>query len=225
MSDDGTLVERSKAGYRTYTPFVLSIYDVLVHRINNRFAWKCPTENLIRLYNENITANHLEIGAGTGFLLDQCLLPASNNARLVLCDMNPNCLEKTRQRLNRYAPTTFQRNILEPLEGLGTPFDSVSLNYVLHCVPDDFASKQIAFQHIAEVLKPGGVLFGSTLLSQEVPVPWFGRLQMRLNNRSGVFANANDSLSALNSALDEHFASHETHVHGCAALFTARTLA
>jgi hypothetical protein len=50
---------------------MLSIYDVLVHGLSNRFAWRCPTQRLLDLYRANLSADHLETGVGTGFLLDR----------------------------------------------------------------------------------------------------------------------------------------------------------
>ena len=222
MTGTENLAERSKPGYAGYSPLVLGVYDFWVHGVNNRFFWKCPTRKLIAHYNEHITANHLEIGLGTGYLLDKCVIPGPQ-PRLVFCDMNPNCLEKACHRLRRYAPAAFQRNVLEPLDGLGERFQSVGMNYVLHCLPGDMASKRVVFQHIAGVLQPGGVLFGSTLLSQEVPVSLPARLQMRVLNRRGYFSNTNDSLSRLTAGLHDVFADSEVRVHGCAALFWART--
>jgi hypothetical protein len=43
-----------------YTPFMLSIYDLLVHAVSNHLAWRCPTRRLLDLYRANLTANHLE---------------------------------------------------------------------------------------------------------------------------------------------------------------------
>ena len=42
-----------------YTPFMLSIYDALVHGLSNRLAWRCPTQALLDLYRANLSANHL----------------------------------------------------------------------------------------------------------------------------------------------------------------------
>jgi hypothetical protein len=50
---------------------MLSIYDVLVHGPSNRFAWRCPTRRLLDLYRANLSADHLEAGAGAGFFLDR----------------------------------------------------------------------------------------------------------------------------------------------------------
>jgi hypothetical protein len=208
-------------GYAGYTPLLLGIYDLWVHRINNRFFWKCPTRCLIARYTAYITANHLEIGPGTGYLLDKCAIPGMN-PRLVLCDMNLHCLEHARHRLRRYNPIVVRRNILEPLEGLGERFQSVGINYVLHCLPGDLKSKRKVFHHLAAWLEPGGVVFGSTLLGREVPLSPAARLQVRLLRRGGYFSNQNDSLSDLRSGLAETFAEHHVEVHGCAALFWAR---
>ena len=154
-------------GHSGYSPMVLKVYDVWVHRFNNRLLWKCPTRSLVALYNEHITANHLEVGLGTGYLLDRCVMP-SRNPRLVFCDMNPNCLHMASGRLRRYAPATFRRNVLEPMDGLGARFQSAGLNYVLHCLPGDLQSKRAALEHIKAWLEPGGILFGSTILARVV---------------------------------------------------------
>jgi hypothetical protein len=50
---------------------MLSIYDVLVHGLSSRFAWRCPTQQLIELYRTNLSGNHLEAGVGTGFCIDR----------------------------------------------------------------------------------------------------------------------------------------------------------
>ena len=201
---------------------VLKVYDVWVHRFNNRLLWKCPTRSLVALYNEHITANHLEVGLGTGYLLDRCVMP-SRNPRLVFCDMNPNCLHMASGRLRRYAPATFRRNVLEPMDGLGARFQSAGLNYVLHCLPGDLQSKRAALEHIKAWLEPGGILFGSTILGREVPVNWLARKQLKAFNRSGAFSNLNDSLSGLKTILGETFAVSDVQVHGCVALFWALT--
>jgi len=44
------------AAHAIYTPFMLSFYDRLVHGLSNRFAWRCPTERLIGLYQREKSA-------------------------------------------------------------------------------------------------------------------------------------------------------------------------
>jgi hypothetical protein len=36
---DGIAIAKAHA---VYTPFMLSIYDLLAHGLSNRFAWRCP---------------------------------------------------------------------------------------------------------------------------------------------------------------------------------------
>jgi hypothetical protein len=63
---DGNRIARVHA---IYTPFMLPIYDVLVHDLSNRFAWFCPTQQLIELYRTKLSANHLDAGVGTSFFI------------------------------------------------------------------------------------------------------------------------------------------------------------
>ncbi len=89
-----------EAVHAIYTPAMLSIYDVLVHGLSNRFAWRCPTEKLLGLYRTNLSSNHLEAGIGTGFFIDRADPPSFD--RLVLLDINRHCLERSAKRLARY---------------------------------------------------------------------------------------------------------------------------
>lgn len=212
---------RGFRGYEHYSPLVLGIYDWWVHWMNNRFFWHCPTSRLILHYQRHVTANHLEIGPGTGYLLDRCGLPGGE-PRLVLCDMNAHCLAKAGRRLARYHPALLRRDALSPIEDFGECFDSAGMNYVLHCLPGDMVTKREVFAHIAACLNPGGVCFGSTLLSIGVPMSPQGRLQSWLLNLAGSFCNREDSLSGLDAALRSEFADVQIEVHGCVALFSGR---
>lgn len=166
------------AGQAVYTRRNLAVYDWLVHGVSNRWIWRCPTQRLVDLYRTHATGNHLDVGVGTGLLMDRAELP--DDSRLVLVDLNENCLALTSQRLARYRPTTYVRNVLEPLRlNDEAPFDSAGVNYLLHCVPGTMADKAVVFRCVAEYLAPGGVLFGSTLLSHEVERSWAARALMR----------------------------------------------
>ena len=102
-SPDQTAIARAHA---VYTPVMLSIYDVLVHGLSNRFAWRCPTRLLLELYRDNLSANHLEAGVGTGFFLDQA--GAARFDRLALIDINRHCLDRAGARLARFKPALYQ---------------------------------------------------------------------------------------------------------------------
>jgi hypothetical protein len=182
--------------------------------------WKCPTPRLLDLYNAHVTANHLEVGVGTGYFLDRCRFPA--RPRLVLVDLNRNCLEAASRRVRRYSPRTVRGSVLEPIPYDGEPFTSAGLNYVLHCLPGDLKSKARVFDHIRALLAPSGVVFGATLLARGVRAGFLARRLMRLYNACGFFGNADDSPDDLREALASRFTSSQVEVVGCAGLFVAR---
>ena len=102
-------------------------------------------------------------GVGSGYFLDHCRFPAES-PRVALLDLNANCLEMAAERIARYSPERYEANVLAPLEPEAAKFDSIGLNYVLHCLPGKLAEKAAALSHLQTLLNPGGVLFGSTLL-------------------------------------------------------------
>ncbi len=67
-------------------------------------------------------------------------------------------------------------------------------------------TKAKAIKNAGMALKPGGTLFGATILGKEVPHNAFGKKLMAVYNKKGIFSNTNDSADTLRSVLDEHFA-------------------
>lgn len=208
------------AGQAVYSKATLAIYDILVLGVSNRFIWKCPTPRLLELYNTHASSNHLDVGVGTGFFLDRCSFPS--NPEIVLVDLNPSSLEATTQRIRRYNPRSYRRNILEPLELPDERFDSVGINYLLHCIPGDIQTKATALDHINTYLNPGGVVFGSTLLQGGVYRTALAKRLMKLYNARGIFCNVKDDLAGLSEALASRFSESNVDVIGSAALFWAR---
>lgn len=102
-----------------------------------------------------------------------------------------------------------------------SPFDSVGLNYVLHCLPGDLGSKARVFDHVAEHLSDSGILFGSTLLSAGVGRTWVARRLASYYNRRRIFSNDRDTLDGLRTELEWRFERVEIEVVGGAALFAA----
>lgn len=158
---------------------------------------------------------------GTGYFLDKCKIPIEK-PRMVFCDISQNCLDVASERLKRFDPTCFQRSILEPIKGIGEPFQAVALNYVLHCIPGAMSEKGKAFRNIADVMEPGGVLFGSTILTEGVKVSRLGRWQMRLLTKQGFFYNDEDSLESLTQSIKAAFGELKIDVRGCVGIFVAR---
>ena len=65
------------AGQAVYSARTLKLYDALVLGFSNRFLWRCPTAELLALYDANVSANHLDAGVATGFFLDACRFPVA----------------------------------------------------------------------------------------------------------------------------------------------------
>jgi 2-polyprenyl-3-methyl-5-hydroxy-6-metoxy-1,4-benzoquinol methylase len=204
-----------------YARWSLAFYDFGVIYLSHRFIWKCPAQRLEEHYSAHVTANHLEVGAGTGYFLDRCRFP-SQPPRIALMDLNPGPLEFASQHLNRYHPETYRRNILEPISIDAERFDSVGINDVLHCLPGSIESKAVAFDHLKALMNPDAVLFGSTLLQGGVARNWVARRLMNVYNKRGIFSNQHDSLEGLKRALNQRFREVSVEAVGCSALFSGR---
>jgi hypothetical protein len=209
------------AGQAVYTRRTLRFYDFVVLGISNRLIWRCPTRRLLAHFDRRVTGNHLDVGVGTGWFLDHCRFPVPD-PRVGLIDLNFNALGHALARIARYRPVGWLYNVLEPIALEQPPFDSVSVNYLLHCLPGDMAAKGRVFDHLAPLMNPGAVLFGATLLQGGVARGWAARRLMSLYNARGIFSNARDDLDGLRRALEARFGEVSVEVIGCAALFCAR---
>ena len=213
--------EQLEASQAIYTKQTLALYDLTVLAISNRLAWKCPTKRLLKHYNQMVTANHLDVGVGTGYFLDRCKFP-SQTPRVALMDLNSNTLEFTSRRIARYNPKTYRRNILDPINLNVEKFDSVGINYVLHCVPGNLKTKSVALDYLKALMNPNAVLFGSTILQGGVSINWLAKRLMAIYNKKGIFSNQHDNLEDLKSALNQRFKDISVEVIGCVALFSGR---
>uniref|UniRef100_UPI003F49697D class I SAM-dependent methyltransferase n=1 Tax=Nocardia suismassiliense TaxID=2077092 RepID=UPI003F49697D len=205
-----------------YTRPFLTIYDLWVIRLSNRYGWRCPAGVMLKMYRENLGARHLEIGPGSGWYLANTPVPAT--AAITLMDLNPAPLAYVRRRLEALGceVRTVVGNVLEPVPAeAGSGFDSIGLNFVLHCVPGDFAAKGVAFTHLVRVLDDDGVLFGSTILDQR-PSTLFGRALSAAYRRVGAFNNHGDTRPGLEAALAAAFRVYSITEVGDICLFTAR---
>ncbi len=213
--------EQVAAGQAVYTKPVLHAYDFIVLGISNRWIWKCPTSELVAHYNRHITANHLDVGVGTGYFLDKCRFPSSN-PRIALVDLNQNTLDFAARRIARYKPETYRRSVLDPIDIPAEKFDSVGINYLLHCLPGSIAAKAVCFDHLKALMNPRAVIFGSTLLQGGVERSGVAKRLMDVYNKKGIFSNEADDLDRLTIELRKRFADVSVKVVGCAALFSGR---
>ena len=211
----------ARKGAAAYTPFTLALYDLAVLRLSNSVVWQCSSHVLLDFYNQHISDSHLDIGVGTGYFPDRYRFP-STAPKIALFDLNPHSLAKAAKRLRRYNPSCYLGNVLQRIDVGMSEFDSISLNYLLHCLPGNLASKSIVFSHVKPLLREGGVLFGSTILGEGVRHNPLAKQLMKIYNAKGIFSNLSDRQSDLEAGLKAHFEEHTIHIVGCVALFSAR---
>lgn len=92
----------------------------------------------------------------------------------------------------------------------------------MHCVPGDFKEKGSAFVHLAALLQPDGTLFGTTVLSLDVPKNLLARPFMWLMNALGVFNNQADSARDLEASLRANFHVVRFDIVGVTAFFAVK---
>ena len=85
-------------GYMAYTRRSLAFYDWWVLGVSNKMIWKCPTGEILDLYREHLSDNHLEVGVGTGYFLERTL--PQGKPRVALLDINRDCLEVAAARIS-----------------------------------------------------------------------------------------------------------------------------
>jgi hypothetical protein len=213
--------EDSARGVAVYTPTTLALYDSFVLGFSNAFAWRCQTSEILDLYNQHISGRHLDIGVGSGYFLDRCRFPVESPT-IALLDLNPHCLAATAKRLRRFSPSCYTGDVLRPIEIGAAGFDSIGLNYLLHCLPGNLAAKEVVFANIKPLLNGGGTVFGATILGTGVPRKLLARSLMAIYNTRGIFSNSYDRREDLEAGLGQHFAEYSVRVVGCVALFSAR---
>jgi hypothetical protein len=213
--------EDAAKGAAVYTPSALALYDLFVLGFSNSFVWQCSSQSILDFYNEHISDRHLDIGVGTGYFLDKCRFPSATPT-LALLDLNPNSLARTARRLRRYAPSCHTGNVLSPIDIGLSGFNSIGLNYLLHCLPGNLDSKSIVFGNVGPLLKEEGVVFGSTILGNAVQQNYLARKLMKTYNAKGIFSNVSDRQQDLEAGLRAHFTEYTIRMEGCVALFSAR---
>ncbi|MEQ4305050.1 class I SAM-dependent methyltransferase [Plantactinospora sp. B6F1] len=207
-------------GQAVYSERILAIYDTGVLRIAQPLAWRCPSSRILALYDEHASADHLDIGVGTGYFLDRCRFPEPQ-PRITVLDMNSNSLAAAERRLSRYQIRTQQANVLEPIPLPARSFGSVGMNCLLHCLPGTLTDKAAALANVKALMRPGAVLFGSTVLVKGIRHNPLGRILVNSWNRRGIWSNRQDDLAGLHAAFSAHFERYEINLVGRSALFTA----
>ncbi|KAH9896187.1 methyltransferase domain-containing protein [Xylariomycetidae sp. FL2044] len=211
-----------------YHGILFKLYDWIVYGFNLR-CWQCPLETQLSFFRTYFTRNHLDIGVATGYYPAAALKlgGAGSGAahRLTLVDIEQTTLDTARGRVLSQAPDTQIQCVLAdataPLPELlkGQTFDSVAMFNLLHCIPGK--EKVRAFDVYKDVLAPGGVLVGCTLLGEKYAKTWFARWWAGVWEKRGTFNCKDDTKEMFDAALEEAFEEVETWIVGQMLLFKA----
>jgi len=214
-------MDRADPAYRgqaDYSRLLLNLYDPIVIGVVSKVVWRFPAHPLVGQYRALIRERHLDIGPGTGYLLDHSGLPDGSHVTIV--DPNRNVLRHVSKRLRRLDITAVEADVLKPLPVDG-PFDSAALSLVLHCLPGPLNRKATAVANVARVLSPEGVLFGASVLGRTGRHTRLARGVLRAFNRRGAFDNLEDSEEGLHQILAASFGRVEMETIGSIAVFSA----
>lgn len=209
----------ARRGAAVYNDLTLAAYDFIVLTVSCGAIWRCGRRHLVDLYRRNIGSRHLDLGVGTGTLIAQAAPPQGTS--ITLADLNQTSLAKAAATLRAYQPRTAVANALDPLPFEPAAFDSAGANFLLHCLPGSIAAKGVVLQNLAACVRPGGTVFGSTILAHGVPVSRAARHLMAFYNSKGIFHNEVDSLDDLRDVLASITPHYSLTTRGCVALFRA----
>jgi hypothetical protein len=207
------------AGAAFYSRRNLRFYDMIV-AFNCRVFMRCPRPRLVQLYDEHVSARHLDIGPATGWLLDACRFPTAEPA-ITLMDLNPDALAVASARLARYRPTTHHASALEPFGLPANNFDSVGMSLLLHCLPGAIPSKAVVLEHALSP-HPRRRCLRCHAARRGCRPHDLSRRWMEALNRRGNVNNLDDNLDDLDAALGRTYREHELRIKGTVALFSAR---
>lgn len=209
-------------GVKVYTPVSLKLYDWWVLNISNRYAWRCDTDKyLISHFRNHLGNHHMDIGVGTGFYLKKSIRSIK---KIALTDLNFHSLEYAQKHiLDDKLTYRLQHDIFHEFpHELNASFDSISLFYLLHCLPGTMDDKKKAIENMSKILTENGILYGATILGKGVEHNTFGNKLMSIYNKKGIFCNYSDSADSLEKILSSLFYDISISVQGTVALFTAK---
>ncbi|KAJ5738180.1 S-adenosyl-L-methionine dependent methyltransferase [Penicillium malachiteum] len=199
----------------------LFVYEIWVLGIVSTWAWGCATdEYLLPQFRSNVGKNHLDIGTGTGYYLRRGQIPAST--QLTLLDKEHPALEVGLKLCGRSDAQGVIADILYPLPLPEKNFDSVSLYYLLHCIPATVEEKCAIFANIKRNMTPDGVIHGANMLGKGIKKDSsFAAYIRRGVLRAGIFHNLDDNAYDFEHALRQNFEEVEAAVVGSVFMFRA----
>lgn len=203
-----------------YSRWILEIYDWLILRISSTVVWRCPTPRLLSLYRHYLSHRHLEVGVGTGYLLDHGTFPTLR-PQLTLLDCNPQVLAHAKRRLQRYSPSVVVQDVMQADWPQLPRYRSIGLSYVWHALTGTESERVAMLRRLADCLDRDGMLFGSTVVGIHAQMSGLAQSVSRHWQRVGVFNNQDDTYDSVQAALLQVF--DEVHMWqvGYVVLFVA----
>lgn len=224
MAQEGELkgsdLKGTERGAAVYSSSFLGMYDWWALGTISTYAWRCKVlEHLVPFFQQNVGKELLDIGVGTGYYLSHANL--APDVSVTLLDLNQNSLDAAKARLGREGTECWVHDITKPLP-MKTRFDSMSMFYLLHCMPGPIERKTAIFANVKNHLTSDGVVFGATILGQGVRHNLLGRTVMYVFNKRGVFDNRGDNEAAIVQALRENFEIVDTRIVGKILIFKGK---
>jgi len=199
----------------------IQYYDNLVNRTNCLRVWKCSEQYIFNHYRQNISGKHLEIGPGSGYFLKRDNLRINCSIdKLTLIDINDNILNYSKENLkDDYCNevSTLRHNIFSDKIPENIKFNSVGINYVLHCVPGKLEKKVDSL--INNLGDTNYNLFGATVICDPLHMNPIAEYELILLNSFGIFNNKNDTYEEFVEYLNNRNIKYNINKRGYVALF------
>ena len=80
MDEGGESRRQRSLGAGAYGRLGLHFYDAGVLGLSSLLLWRCPSSRVLAQYQANVSANHLDVGVGTGYFLDKVGVPGTGSA-------------------------------------------------------------------------------------------------------------------------------------------------
>ena len=177
---------------------IFNNYDYFVNNINCKYVWKCDQRYIKKLYANNITNKHLEIGPGTGYFIKKYQF---NNLHLV--DINQDILNNSEKNLynNCQNIKIHNQNIFENNNKINEDITSIGMSYVLHCVPNNL---DISLDNLVDNIKTNNqiTIFGSTVIPNKKDI--VAMTEIYTLNTFGIFNNINHNKEQLEYIIDKY---------------------
>ena len=200
----------------------LHYYDRFVNQFNCKYVWKCSPDKIFNIYNQNCSKYHLEIGPGTGYFLKNSNLNSTIH-ELTLIDINDQILDYSMKNLkSEYSNiNALNYNLFTDKIPDHIKFDSVGINYVLHCIPGDLQKKIDTLIH--NLGDNNYKLFASTVICDPLHISIIAEYELMLLNSLGIFNNNNDTYQELQEYLENNKFKYNLHKEGYVAILEINT--